>query len=298
MLIIRIQGGLGNQMFQYAIYKSLMANGKKVYIDKTYFNYSRSHNGFELENIFKIRPKYASEKQIYKLTGFYPFNFKNILFNKLYKVLSLGTLKNNVYFKRQKEKNILIEKDHSFIENIFDFNEKYLDGYWQNIKYFSDIEKEILSDFTFQLKNIGSENEDILKLINNTNSVCVHVRRGDYINNKSLGINLLPYYKSAINHLTNNTNSPTFFVFSDDIKYCKEELDIPEAKYIDWNQNERSYLDMYLMSQCKHNIIANSTFSWWGAFLNKNQDKIVIAPKSWFNDKSTEINNIKSWTLL
>lgn len=164
-------------------------------------------------------------------------------------------------------------------------------GYWQDEKYFKEFDKEIRNDFKFN-KQLDKKNRDILNLINNTNSISIHIRRGDYVN-KKITKNLyviLPvsYYEKGIEIINNKINNPTYFFFSDDPNWVKDNLKINNAKYIDWNKGNNNYIDMQLMSKCKHNIIANSSFSWWGAWLNNNSKKIVIAPKKWFNDKRAQ----------
>jgi hypothetical protein len=160
-------------------------------------------------------------------------------------------------------------------------------GYWQSSKYFSDYEKEIREDFQF-IKPLDRKNLSVLKKIEKTSSASIHIRRGDYVSNSKInkvhGTCSITYYRKAINHLKRKFPNSAFFVFSDDPNWVKENIKINNATYVDWNQGKNSYKDMQLMSRCKHNIIANSSFSWWGAWLNCNPKKIIIAPKIWFND--------------
>ena len=160
----------------------------------------------------------------------------------------------------------------------------YYIGYWQSEKFFKDISDEIRKDFSFP-KFTSEKNLEILKLIKSYNSVSIHIRRGDYLQNRGFnGLAPLEYYQKAIEYIKNKIENPHFFIFSNDIEWCRKNLSIENSYYIDWNRGEESYRDMQLMSLCKHNIIPNSTFSWWGAWLNKNPNKIVIAPEKWFND--------------
>lgn len=120
------------------------------------------------------------------------------------------------------------------------------------------------------------------------NSVSVHIRRGDYLlrkHSKIHGLCSLEYYLQAIQFIKSKSKDPVFYFFSDDIPWARENFCNPSYKFVDCNSGSNSCLDLYLMSQCKHNIIANSTFSWWGAWLNRNKEKIVVAPSVWFNDQ-------------
>jgi hypothetical protein len=170
----------------------------------------------------------------------------------------------------------------------------YLDGYWQTEKYFEDIEEIIKNDFTVKTEP-DEKNRELLNQIKNCNAVAVHIRRGDYVMDPQtesiLGSCSLDYYRRCVEIIAKRISDPHFFVFSDDPKWTKEniEIDFPTT-YIYHNGPNKGYEDLRLMSHCKHFIIANSSFSWWGAWLSDNSDKIVVAPKSWFRK---EDNNTK-----
>ena len=157
--------------------------------------------------------------------------------------------------------------------------------------YFKDIEDLIRQEFIFKIPG-DNKNRAIIEKINSCKSVSIHVRRGDYLNNhweKILGvIKGTTYYLNALDYINKQVKNPHYFIFSDDILWAKENLKLPNCTYLDQNKGRKSYIDMYLMTLCKHNIIANSTFSWWGAWLNKNEDKIVIIPARWINGDSCE----------
>jgi hypothetical protein len=184
-----------------------------------------------------------------------------------------------------------------FIENIFSYDARiektsskcFLSGYWQSPLYFKSVECLIRQEFTFPTK-LSKENSIILKMIKNFNSISLHVRRTDYVNNVNHeihGVCSIEYYMKAISIICANVNYPFFFIFSDDIKWVKQNLKInSKCVFVSGNTGSNSYIDMQLMSFCKHNIIANSSFSWWGAWLNSNFNKIVIAPQKWFNDEN------------
>lgn len=178
-------------------------------------------------------------------------------------------------------------------------------GYWQSPKYFSGYEKEIRDDFLF-IKPLDRRNLYVLDLIKKTNSVSIHIRRGDYVTNKITnkfhGICDTDYYQKAVRYINRKIKKPTYFVFSDDPKWAKENLKLKNATYINWNNRCNSYKDMQLMSSCKNNIIANSSFSWWAAWLNQNSDKVVITPRRWFNDRAAQEGvkdlNLHKWIKL
>ena len=172
------------------------------------------------------------------------------------------------------------------------FDNIYLSGYWQGEKYLENTNYNINNYFKF---NCANKLTKISEKIKNTNSVSIHFRRGDYVNNIKTntfhGLCGFNYYNNGIKFISKNISNPIYFVFSDDINWVKQnfKLNYPTI-YIEDNKD---YEDMYLMSLCRHNIIANSTFSWWGAWLNKNPDKIVIAPQKWFADKVKNKNTNK-----
>jgi len=166
----------------------------------------------------------------------------------------------------------------------------YLAGYWQSEKYFQDAEPIIREDFTFKIP-MASRNEQIAEKIAQANAISLHVRRGDYVNNPHTkathGICSPDYYRDAIGYMAKQIENPHFFIFSDDMPWVRSQmkLDFP-CYYIEHNSGAESYNDMRLMSMCQHHIIANSSFSWWGAWLNPYPNKIVIAPRKWFANNS------------
>lgn len=166
-----------------------------------------------------------------------------------------------------------------FDRSIFNTPDIYLDGYWQNQKYFIGIRSLLLSDFTPRTP-IPAHALRQLDLIRSSNSVGVHVRRGDYLNHPEIGVLPPSYYQEAISHMEKQLSKPAFFIFSDDIKWCRDNITLPHSHvYVDDTTSEIE--DLELMKNCRHNIIANSSFSWWGAWLNQNERKIVISPRNW-----------------
>lgn len=281
MIIGNIIGGLGNQMFQYAFYKYLSLNKKiNLKLDLSSFNGYELHNGYELEKVFGIREEIANEDEIQCYKSKYPLLFK--VENKL--------LSKNYIFspKHFKENNFFIN-NKIFDEDMNDF---YVEGYFQTDRYIREIESEVNDLYRFKTKLTDKE-ESLLK----HNCVSVHIRGGDYLTNekdrKLFGnICTSDYYKKAIQYIKENVKNPHFLIFTNDIDYSKKILDSEQFQIIDWNKGKNSFRDMYLMSLCKHNIIANSSFSWWGAWLNTNSSKIVIAPNKWFNNTSINQQDI------
>ena len=287
MKIVKIIGGLGNQMFQYALYIALHKTfpEESIAIDTSCFHGYNLHNGFELNKIFPIQANEASFKNIIKVGYYYPN----------YHLWQIGR------HLLPKRKNICLEKkDLSYDESILtQKGNRYFDGYWQNEKYFNIYRHDVLKNFTF--KPFDDEaNLKLSDLIKKNKSVSIHVRRGDYTNNTLYkGICDIEYYKNAIKKAKDLTTPNLFCIFSNDITWCKKNLyqfiDAPII-YVNWNFNDNSFKDMQLMTYCNINIIANSSFSWWGAWLNCNPDKIVIAPKTWINLKNNKFSLPQSWT--
>lgn len=277
MLIIKILGGLGNQMFQYAFYKALIEKGYSVKADISDFEGYSLHNGYELKKVFDINIKQSTISENYKVGK---------LKSKIDKYLLKWGLKKNYYA------DFLPIDAITYHPEVFNIkSDMYLWGYWQSYKYFEDIKTKILSDFIFN-ECLDEKNKMIMEMISNTNSVSLHIRRGDYVDNKIVeNICTNIYYKNAVEYIMKNVQNPKFFIFSNDIEWCKEKFLLDNVVYVD-NSGENSYKDMQLMSKCKHNIIANSTFSWWGAYLNQNADKIVICPNKWFNISAYHMDDI------
>jgi len=278
MYIVRLNGGLGNQMFQYAFGRRLSLKHKRpLFLDPWY--------------LIKD-PKREYEMGCFVLRG---FRIPDYLSTRLQK-----------FFKLLPERYYYSEKNLSFDRLALKKRKATIyEGYWQSYKYFFDTAFIISEDFNFR-NPPSPDNSRLLEKIKTTNSVSVHVRRGDYVNEKRTrefhGIVAKSYYKKAFSIIEKKVENPTFFFFSDEINWVKKNFVIGHASYfIDVNQGENNnYEDMRLMMNCKHNIIANSSFSWWAAWLNKNKKKIVIAPEKWFNDPTinTKDKFPKNWIKL
>lgn len=283
MKIIKIQAGLGNQMFQYALGMSLQP--EEVRFDCAEIEtQGNNHNGLELEKIFPLEIARASKEEVELLTRKDRMFWRRAL-NKICK---------------GKYRLWLCENFSVFHPGVYVKGDRYLEGYWQSEKYFSGIKDEIRRLYQFPLLT-DSRNIECSRRIKETNSVAVHIRRGDYVSVKEndflRGICTTEYYDKAIKILLLKTKNPVFYFFSDDIRWVQENIKVENGIYITWNNGKDSYIDMQLMSMCRHNIIANSTFSWWAAWLNTNPNKIIIAPEKWDQRGSKDIQ-CEDWILI
>ena len=277
MIIIKIKGGLGNQLFQYAVGRALALHHRlPLKLDLTIFKTYKLHR--YLLDQFAIQAEIATEDEIIKLKG-----RNNVLFSALRKA---GLVKRKSYLK---------EKRSSYFDaSVFKNDDVYLDGYWQNELYFSDIREELLRDLT-SISSMSELGVVYMEGIKKSNSVSLHVRRGNYLNLKNFNVLDINYYMKAVEYMRKNVEKPTFYIFSDDLEWCKNSLGfLDNCIFVDSTKTEID--DLKLMSFCKHNIIANSSFSWWGAWLNQNCKKTVIAPKGWLlNDPGSSNVILSDW---
>ncbi|TAN12864.1 MAG: alpha-1,2-fucosyltransferase [Chitinophagaceae bacterium] len=297
MIITKLVGGLGNQMFQYAAGRYLaIKHGVKLKLDRNFFELYRGIKGvtqrnFEL-NVFNFPCEIASYEEIKKYKK-KDRHYETIISNLLY---FIGFPLQVYYAESGFSYNAIFNKLPA---------KTYIDGYWQSEKYFKNIENIIRKDFQFK-EQFSLENERVATQIYETHSVGIHVRRSDYAFNKEVnqihGTCSLSYYNKAIDIINSKVSNPYFFVFSDDVAWAEANLHVNQfpVQFINHNYGSSNYRDMQLMSLCKHNIIANSSFSWWGAWLNRNPGKIIIAPKKWFNDPSINTNDLipENWIKL
>lgn len=263
-------------MFQYAAASSLaQKHGVPIRLDISDFGRFKAHNGFELNQVFQLKIPIATIDDVYSILG---WQGASAVRRKL--ALPL--------FKRLRCKNYIVEPHFQYWQYINDvLAPSYLHGYWQSEKYFADSSEKIRGEFEFRGEMSPANLRVAEKICAAKNSVSLHVRRGDYAiepRTKAIhGLCSISYYYDAIKYISDRIENPMFFVFSDDIPWVKKNLVIHHARvYIDYNKGVESYNDMHLMSLCRNQIIANSSFSWWGAWLNPVADRIVIAPKYWF----------------
>lgn len=276
--IVRIMCGLGNQMFQYA-FGQVLGNDTKY--DLSWFRKPKkkgtTQRTYELD-MWNCHPQICSsdELQFYKK--------KNIL-------LSLLGIK-------QKKNVIYEEPSNQYNKNLICSKQGYFEGYFQVAAYYDKIRPQLLKEFT-PSQELTSEYSKILEQIKSVTAVSIHIRRGDYVNlqhkhplcNKE-------YYQKAIEYICSKVKKPTFFIFSDDPKWVEENFEIKQKHIIVDVENTSGFSEIWCMKHCKHNIIANSSFSWWGAWLNENKSKIVIAPKQWFSTGSQTDIIPKNWIKL
>lgn len=276
MKIVKYIGGLGNQMFIYAFSVALRETFRQeILVDTHYYKSRIFHNGLEIERIFGIHLTEAKLSDKLKMSWYFPNYW--IDYHLLGK---LPARKNTVRELSGQKVNLELLEDSS---------DKFYDGYWQSYQYFDSYRDVILKEFTFP--SINKEDKQNFALNENLkkeeNSVGIHIRRGDYLKNwKYRGLCGIDYYQKAIAYILVHIKSPKFFLFSDDIDWVKENIS-PLLKgynvtFVNWNHSINSYKDMQLMAMCKNLIIANSSFSWWAAYLNQN-NPIVVAPEKWIN---------------
>lgn len=272
MIITRLAGGLGNQMFQYAVAKALAARNNDSFKMDISFYPKQTLRKYEL-SLFNIEENIASEEECVELRGKEDFWFK------LKSKLGLS-IRRPVAYREELAKELTF-----FQESIFYLKgDVYLSGFWQNEAYFKSIREQLLANFTSK-QNICEKAKSLLEMIKSSNSVSLHVRRGDYVKNKISnlhhGVCDIDYLKKAMAIIDMKVENPKYFIFSDDIEWCEEQISFLENKVF-VTKTKNAVEDLELMRFCRHNIIANSTFSWWGAWLNTNVDKLVIAPSRWF----------------
>ena len=291
MVIVSISGGLGNQMFQYAFSYSISQKTHKVTkLDINNFQTSNLRK-YELE-LFNISTHLISKAEAETLK----FKNESVLGKILRQCKITKRPLSDMYYK---------EPHFNFDKNVYLLEEDvYFKGYWQSEKYFHEYKENLIKQFT--LKNeLHLESQQYQKMIKKKESISLHIRHGDYVTNKHTnnvhGICSLDYYKNSVSTIEKKIKNAHFFIFSDDLNWAKENLNfIKNITFIELSKNIPDHEEMYLMSQCKHNIIANSSFSWWGAWLNPNDKKMVIAPKKWFNDTSINTSDLipEGWLCL
>ena len=276
MIIVRLKGGLGNQMFQYAAGKTLaLLLEKELIVDTVFLSYYPK-SGLYTERKFDLG-FFNIDSRILNQNNLFLKYFTNFIVYKLYNTIY------EIFFRAKKIDNLLPKTLLSIKKYP---NRNYLlEGDFQHIYYLPEFRTNLLSDFTLK-RNFSELAVTYIEKIKTTNSVSIHIRRSDYLlpkNNSIYQLCSVEYYNGAFNYILNKVDQPIFFVFSDDIAWAKHN--IKREGFLFYYISDKSISsseDIILMSLCKHNIIANSTFSWWGAWLNASAGKIVVAPKRWF----------------
>lgn len=291
MIITRLNGGLGNQMFQYAAGRCLAHSlNTELKLDISRFRQD-SLRGYEL-SAFSITGTIAAEEDLNRVRHPLPW----MLIHPAQALKSLIRQNSTIQYVK--------EKQFQFDPAFFDLPDNiYLEGYWQSEKYFKRIEPLIRQEFRLHV-GPGAQVQELSERIREGNAISIHIRRGDYVNNPSTnathGVCSVGYYHQAVERISRQVGDLRFWIFSDDPAWVKENITLDYPYYCIPDHHLKNYEDMYLMSCCKHHIIANSSFSWWGAYLGSNPGKIIIAPKNWF--KKTDISTTdllpESWIQL
>lgn len=275
MVITQLAGGIGNQMFQYAAGHALAARLRsKFKIDTSRYEWDK-YRKLEIQNL-KITASKANtiERLAYSAPTKFPINR---LPAYLYPV---------TYFKENS--TAFDTRSKSLSGNI------YMVGTWHSYKYFESVTDSIRKEFRFRSR-FSKPGQNIVREINKSNAVSIHVRRGDYVTSAKFSkvhpVQPISYYQQSIRLVEQRVKNPKYFIFSDDIGWCRDNLDIDNAVFVS-EQTKSGIEDLELMTHCQHAIIANSSFSWWGAWLITNQRKFVIAPKKWFADRSIVTKDI------
>ncbi|MBS1543741.1 MAG: alpha-1,2-fucosyltransferase [Bacteroidetes bacterium] len=267
MIIVRLRGGLGNQLFQYAAGKALAMHHRTALKLDLYTYQKHPYRKFELDK-FKVDAIEASRKEVHRFTGVNPI------------IRYLNKREN--YFRCP---SVFAQPHYHFYEDFFSLPEDlYLSGYWQSEKYFNAIADVIRKEYT-PSQTLDSRNQELTAKMTSENSVSIHVRRGDYSSqhyNNFFGGLTTGYYEEAIRVIKQQVADPVFYFFSDDPAWCRKAFPGIEASFMEHNKGDDSFKDLLLMSSCRHQIVANSTFSWWGAWLNQFEGKQVVAPLKWF----------------
>ncbi|PKO82911.1 MAG: alpha-1,2-fucosyltransferase [Betaproteobacteria bacterium HGW-Betaproteobacteria-11] len=293
MIVVRISGGLGNQMFQHAAGLALaQRHGVALRFDLEWFDRTQLHQGLELPRVFGLDVLRASESEMRQVLRWCSHSLARRIMAR-------------PVFRSLRPTSWVIEPHFHYwpgFEAIGPF--AYLEGYWQSARYFAAIEPEVRARFRFALP-LDARSAALAEQMAACNSVSLHVRCGDFSRDPTVrrvhGVDLSAYYPAAVTEITRRVASPRFFVFSDEPEWVAKNLALPgPITLVDHNRGPDSYRDMQLMAACRHHLIANSSFSWWGAWLNPSPEKIVIAPRQWFRVTSFDTKDIycPGWIIL
>lgn len=278
MIIIQLKGGLGNQMFQYALYRQLKSMGKEVKID--------DESGFVGDQLripvisrFGVEYDKATKEEITLLT-----DAKLDIFSRIRRKL----------FGRKSHR--VDENSGIFDPKILEMDEAYLVGYWQSDKYFPDesVIESLRNDFQKRPQEVMNDSISwsTLQQIECCESVSLHVRRTDYVDEEHIKIHYIcteKYYKGSIDYVRKQVPGAVFFIFTDDKEWCRKHFSGPKFIVVDLNEEDNTDMaEMLLMSKCKHHILANSSFSWWSAWLNDSPEKLVVVPDKWINNRDMD----------
>lgn len=292
MIIVQVAGGLGNQLQQYALYRKLVSIGKEAKLDISWFTQTGRQDGvyarrkLELDYFTGISYEICSEEEKQALIGD-------------------GSLISRVRGKLFPASKKLFQESDMYHPQILEFEDMYLCGYFACEKYYADILQQLRRELVFPPSS-NEENRKLAERMRKEMSVSVHIRRGDYLDaeNAAMFGNICTdaYYGSAVAQLKKIHPDAKFYLFSDDIPYVREKYQGEEYTVVDINKGQDSFYDIWLMSNCKHNICANSTFSFWGARLNGNEGKQMLRPSIHKNTQSFESERMhelwKGWRFI
>lgn len=290
MIIARLMGGLGNQMFQYAAGRRLAAaHGVELKLDDRFFR-TQEKRSFQLDRL-NTRATLASEGEIAA------FFVKGRL-GRIQRAISCAV-------RRRPVPRVMEERHFHFDSLVLQAtDETYLDGYWQSEKYFADVADLLRDEFTLRAPP-SPETIRLAAEIADATAVSIHVRRGDYIQETVTkevhGVCGIDYFTAAVEAIRAQVASPHFFIFSDDPEWAQENLHFePRMTFIARGGDDCDHEHLWLMSRCAHQIIANSSFSWWAAWLNPNPGKTIVAPRRWFASAPHDTRDLfpAAWQLL
>jgi hypothetical protein len=284
MIITKLMGGLGNQMFQYSLgYRLAAERNVQLKLDVSWFALQETRN-FQLRP-FDINAEFATVDEIEDVLRNTRTDFSSRVIRKTQRYLPL--------YKRR----LIRQQGLGFDPGIFKITANtYLDGYWQSEKYFKPIEDALRREFRY-IGPISESGRRTIDMIEASTSASIHIRRGDYVSNAKTseyhGVCSMDYYERSIKFLLSSTRDCHFFVFSDEPEWAMANIRIPgRVTYLARDSEDHDAEQLFLMSLCKNHIIANSTFSWWGAWLSSSSNKTVIAPAKWFNKPELETEDL------
>lgn len=294
MVVVKLMGGLGNQMFQYAAGRSLAIRlGAVLKLDRSYLDgpqEGNTHRNYELNGL-NVQEKFADPREVVELTGRESTRLRMLMLR----------LRQSAGLTRFRP-NILRERNFRFQpEFLIASDDVYLEGYWQSEKYFAGITEIIRNEFSIR-RSLEGRDRTFAEVIAEGNTVSIHVRRGDYVRHPEAfqyhGVCGREYYRNCMGIISERFQDSHFVVFTDEPGWARENLPSScRITFVDWDTPRKGCVDLELMRKCRHHIIANSSFSWWGAWLCENPGKVVLAPSRWFIDPSTDTRDLlpESW---
>lgn len=303
MIFTDLSEGLGNQMFQYAFSRYLQYRyNENIYLDTKSYTRNKGERSFSLEN-YKLN-------QMVKYGGSVKETINDI-FIKSYRKYLTSIPKIDLYntdeIAKLEKKGLYISSNvYAYVDYAYNVEKcnKYVLGTWQNVKYFNQIRTVLVNEFQL-IKSLDKENLEYLRQIRNSNSVCIHIRLGDYLSPQWSFLNVCTqkYYFDAYNYLKEKLVNPVFYIFSNttkDLEWIKQNyVFLRECNFVDLSNSD--YADLELMKNCKHFIISNSTYSWWAQYLSEDKNKLVVAPSLWYKDGKNDEKlgvHIPEWTII